>query len=379
MAGREFGWTECGRWVVMVALLVVGLGARAAIAQDIAGTWQGTMQVFGGVRMVVKISKVDEAEKSAWKAVLYRIDQDGYGRAASSVSVQDGTLRLAIASVDFAYEGKVAADGAAIAGSAQQAGQAYALNFARATSETEWKMEAPKKMAKDAEPSFEVATIKPTAPDWGSQGFHSGNGRRIWCDNETAANITQFVYGVHPKQLVGAPSWFFEQRWDVDGYPDVAGEPDYKQMQGMYRKLLEERFGLKFHREKRNMSAYVLTVAKSGSKLQKSVDQEAMSDTTYTQWNSQRRVLRVTSTTMPEFVMTLNFDMEKPVVDQTGLTGKWDFLLQWRPDTAPDTGDTNALPGLFTAIQEQVGLKLEGTSAPVEVLVVDRVERPGAN
>ena len=77
--------------------------------------------------------------------------------------------------------------------------------------------------------------------------------------------------------------------------------------------------------------------------------------------------------------MTLNFDMEKPVVDQTGLTGKWDLLLQWRPDTAPDTGDRDALPGLFTAIQEQAGLKLEGTTAPVEVWVVDGVERPSAN
>jgi uncharacterized protein (TIGR03435 family) len=71
--------------------------------------------------------------------------------------------------------------------------------------------------------------------------------------------------------------------------------------------------------------------------------------------------------------------MEKPVVDQTGLTGKWDFLLKWRPDSAPDTGDANALPGLFTALQEQVGLRLEGTTAPVEVLVIDKVERPSAN
>ena len=71
--------------------------------------------------------------------------------------------------------------------------------------------------------------------------------------------------------------------------------PTTNKMQGMYRKLLEERFGLKMHQEKRTMGAYVLTVAKTGPKLSKSVDQEAMSDTTYTQWNSQRRVLRVTS------------------------------------------------------------------------------------
>jgi uncharacterized protein (TIGR03435 family) len=133
------------------------------------------------------------------------------------------------------------------------------------------------------------------------------------------------------------------------------------------------------HRDTRTMGAYVLTVAKGGPKLTKSVDQEAMSDTTGVEWNSQRRVLRVTSTTMAEFVQTMDSQVEKPMVDQTGLKGKWDFLLKWRPDTAPDTGDPNALPGLFTAIQEQAGLKLEGTTAPVEVLAIDHVDRPSAN
>ena len=104
-----------------------------------------------------------------------------------------------------------------------------------------------------------------------------------------------------------------------------------------------------------------------------------MSDTTFTQWNSQRRVLRVTSTTMAEFATTMDSQLEKPLVDQTGLTGKWDFLLKWRPETAPEPDDPNALPGIFTAIQEQIGLKLEGAKAPVDVIVIDKVERPSAN
>jgi uncharacterized protein (TIGR03435 family) len=329
--------------------------------------------------MVLKISKAGDTDKSGWAAVLYRIDQDGYGRVSSGISLQDGVVKLAIASVDFSYEGKVSGDGATIAGSGRYGSQAFPLNFARATGDTEWAMESPKRMAKDADPSFDVATVKPSDPKNGSNGFHSGDGRRINCDNETAADIVEFVYGVHAKQIAGAPQWFFDERWDVDGYPDVPGDPDFKQMQGMYRKLLEERFGVKMHRDTRTMGAYVLTVAKGGPKLTKSVDQEAMSDTTGVEWNSQRRVLRVTSTTMAEFVQTMDSQVEKPMVDQTGLKGKWDFLLKWRPDTAPDTGDPNALPGLFTAIQEQAGLKLEGTTAPVEVLAIDHVDRPSAN
>ena len=87
----------------------------------------------------------------------------------------------------------------------------------------------------------------------------------------------------------------------------------------------------------------------------------------------------MTATNMEEFATAMESVVDKPVADQTGLTGRWDFLLKWRPETAPDTDDPNALPGLFTAIQEQIGLKLEAAKAPVDVIVIDHVERPSAN
>lgn len=376
---RKVNWAGFGaaRWLAVGVLIATG---GVAAAQDMAGTWQGTIQSGGNsARMVLKIAKAGDADKSGWKAVLYRIDQDDYGRAASSISLQDGTLRFAIASVDFSYEGKLGGDGATIAGAGQYGGQKFALNFAKATSDTEWKMEAPKKMAADADPSFEVATIKPTAPDWGSQGFHSGNGRRIWCDNESVNDIISFVYGVHAKQIVGAPDWFGTERFTIDGYPDVQGDPDLKQMKGMYRKLLEERFKLALHKDSRKLAVFAITVGKSGPKLTKSADQDAMGDQTFTQWNSQRVVFRVTSSTIADFAGVLqSMVLDKPVVDQTGLVGKYDFLLRWTPDEA-QVSDPNAPPGIFTAIQEQLGLKLETVTAPADVLVVDRAERPSAN
>jgi uncharacterized protein (TIGR03435 family) len=374
-------------WISVATVIVIGMaslpvlaqtaqaGQATQAAQGIAGTWQGVLE-GSGARVMLKVAKGDAG---GWKGVVYSLDQDGSGRATSSLTAQNGTVTFAIASVEVSFEGKLSPDGASIDGKLQQGGKVYGLKLVRATSDTQWAIEKAKGMAKDAEPSFEVATVKPSDPKNGSQGFHSGDGRRINCDNETVADIVEFVFGMHAKQIVSAPQWFFDERWDVDGYPDVPGEPDYKQMQGMYRKLLEERFALKLHRETRTLGAYVLTEGKGAPKLSKSVDQEAMSDTTFTQWNSQRRVLRVTSTTMAEFVSTMNSQLDKPLVDQTGLTGKWDFLLKWRPDTAPDTDDPNALPGLFTALQEQLGLKLEGGKVPVDVIVIDHVERPSAN
>jgi uncharacterized protein (TIGR03435 family) len=380
MTGCVTGGAESGRrgfglatWLAILVTVLSGLGSRPGQAQDIAGTWQGSV---GEMRVVLKVSKGGEG---VWKAVLYRIDQDGYGRGASSFSLQDGVLKFAIASVDLVYEGKVGGDGAAITGAGQYGGQKFALNFARATSETEWKMEAPKKMSADADPAFEVATIKPTEPSWGSKGFHSGSGRRIWCDNETVNDIISFVYGVHAKQIVGGPEWFATDKFTIDGYPEVAGNPDLKQMKGMYRKLLEERFGLTMHKDSRKLAVFALTVGKSGAKVTKSPDQEAMGDQTFTQWNSQRVVFRVTSSTMADFAGVLQgMVLDKPVVDQTGLVGKYDFLLRWTPDDAP-ASDPDAPPGIFTAIQEQIGLKLEPVTAEADVLVVDHAERPSAN
>jgi uncharacterized protein (TIGR03435 family) len=361
-------------WMGAAIALFFVFGLASAQAQDITGTWQGTVKE-SGQRILVKVKKADGG---GWSAVVYYVGRDEHGRAANSVSVQGGMVRWAVASVDMTYEGRLSGDGKTISGTLKGGSKTMGLDLLRATKETEWSVEQVKPMPKDADPAFEVATVRPTDPNNGRRGFHSGYGRRIWCDNETVSDIVQFVYRVHGKQVVGGPEWVRTQRWDVDGYPDVAGEPDYKQMQAMYRKVLDDRFGLKMHRETRTMPVYALRPAKSGPKLTNSPDQSAMSDTTFTEWNSRRMVLRVTSSTIPEFLGAMGHVLEKPVVDQTGLQGKWDFLLKWRPDDAP-ADDPQALPGLFTAIQDEVGLKLEGVNAPMEVLVIDAVETPGAN
>lgn len=238
---------------------------------------------------------------------------------------------------------------------------------------------SPQRMPADADPSYEVATIKPTNPDNHNGGFRA-NGRRLEIVNKTVNTMLMFAYGAHPKQIIDAPAWFATDHYDIDGVLDTDGQPSLKQMQRIVQKVLADRFQLKFHRETRELSVYSLTIAKGGPRLSKSEgDPNALGDE-----NEQTRAGQTTMTiknlSMAEFALVMQFFADRPIVDQTGLAGKWDFKWTWTADDSrvpPDA--TNPAPGLFTAIQEQLGLKLEAKKAPAEVLVVDHVERPSAN
>jgi uncharacterized protein (TIGR03435 family) len=234
---------------------------------------------------------------------------------------------------------------------------------------------APKTMAADAHPVFEVATIKPSDPNATGTSFLI-QGRHIGMLNQPVANLIALAYGLQGRQIVGGPAWLGTDRYNIDGVADVEGEPNFKQMQEMYRKLLAERFGLAAHMEKNEMAVYALRVGKGGVKnMAKSKgDPNGEPD----QNGGGTRGATFTNCSMGDFSLMLGFMMDRPVVDQTGIAGRWDFALRWTPQDA-ETTDANAPPGMFTAIQEQLGLKLEPVKAQADVLVVDKVERPSAN
>jgi len=187
-----------------------------------------------------------------------------------------------------------------------------------------------------------------------------------------------FGYGVHPKQIVDGPDWLRTERFDIKGVPDAEGQPNLKQMQEMVQKLLADRFGLKFHREQRELAVYAVTVTKGGPKLTKNTsDPDGLPNQNGGQHGTQRTD-KFTNVSMADLALILTFFLDRPVVDQTGITGRWDFTLLWTPDESKGS-DANAAPGIFTAMQEELGLKLEAVKAPAEVMVVDRVERPSAN
>ncbi len=138
----------------------------------------------------------------------------------------------------------------------------------------------------------------------------------------------------------------------------------------MLQALLAERFKLTLHRETKELPMYVLVVAKNGPKFKTTESETGISS------NSSRTHWHVTAKgTMRRFAEFLSEEAGRPVVDQTGLSGSYELTLDWTPDDAPAANDSAAGPSLFTALQEQLGLKLDATKGPVEILVIDRANR----
>lgn len=362
---------------------------------DIIGTWQGTLHIAAApshpaiaLRLVNKITKGPDGKLAVSN---YSADQGGGEMKASSASFEDGVFKFAIQAIDGSYEGKMSADGNSIAGTLTQSGASFPLLFERATPETEWTIPPPpvklQPMAVDANPSFEVATIKPTKPGGPGPAFLV-RGNRFQTLGTTLNEIIGFAFDVHPKQLIGAPDWTGTEKFDIEAQPDLPGAPDNKQWKGMIQKLLADRFGLTFHHDKKELQVYVLSVAKGGPKLTRS---DGDPNGLFSQGFRKLGALTVRNATMGDFCsFTLQGAvLDRPVLDQTGLTGRWNFTLNWTPDESqfggfgvkvpPPSDAADAPPPLFTAIQEQIGLKLEATKAPADVMVIDHIHEPSPN
>jgi uncharacterized protein (TIGR03435 family) len=369
-----------------IARGTTGALQAAAQAPTITGTWQGTAHAPGGhdLRFVLTIAK---DEKGTLSATLYRIDQKEAPLTGDAVRFEGGTLRFVNQFPGLIYEGKMSADGNSINGTVQQTGS-FPLVLERATPETEWATPAPPSrivsMATDAKPGVEVATIKPTQP--GTQVFMLVmQGENLVVKNFTLKYLIKFAYDVPERQIVGGPGWMDTDKWDIEAKPDTPGAPSIEQMRLMMQKVLADRFALKVHEEKRNMAALALIVGKNGPKVTKSADAVESANFTLYPWG----MLGTRSATMGEFAHLLQSNvLGQPVVDNTGLGGRWDFTLKWTPDETqfmgmnpppPAADAANAPPLLFTAIQEQLGLKLEPQKADAPVMLVDHVERPSPN
>lgn len=235
--------------------------------------------------------------------------------------------------------------------------------------------------------AFEVATIKPIEHGPQSGRFITMQGPHRFVEQDyTLKLLIAAAYDLNPKTISGGPSWVSSDHYDILALTPGEVRPTRDEQMSMLRNLLTDRFKLTFHREQKEFSIFELQVAKSGPKLKKSTappdDPAALISTVY----PQRILLPARNTTMGEFTSLLQRALlDRPVVDKSGLTGKYDFDLQWAPDNSQFGGDVAAASPdapdapFFTAIQQQLGLKLEATRGPVEALVVDKAERPSAN
>jgi uncharacterized protein (TIGR03435 family) len=370
----------------MGILTVCALGARA---QDLTGTWQGTLVATApdpGIRTLVKFAK---DAKGGWTGTMYRVDQPGWVLPMTAISVQGKAVNFEITPMDVTYTGKLSADGGLITGTWAHGPATHVLNLLHVGADTAWEIPAPpappKAMAADADPAFDVATIKPNNSGEGQLRQLTINGRNFVLRNGSLIDLIGFAYNVQMRQIVDGPDWINVSRYDIDGVPDKEGSPSVEQLRQMMRKLLAERFALKFHMDKREMPAFVLSVDKAGTKL--TAEQGGGTLPGFGMGKGKGGVrLNIANATMDEVSSFLQMQvLDRPVVNRTALTGRYSFNVTFVPDDTMFNGHAPKIPveeatapGLSEAVQES-GLKLSVEKTDVPTVVIDHLEKPSAN
>jgi len=239
-------------------------------------------------------------------------------------------------------------------------------------------LQASQAQTPDRRPEFEVASIKPNRTN---QPMYFGfRGATLTVRNISLKGLIQIAYGKRDFQVTGGPAWINTDCFDID----AKAERPFKATHDMLKALLASRFHLELRKETRNASVYSLVVARSGLKMKPSADQSEPEKG----GPKELRAGRIVGQGIPMYVLTnlLANMASRPVINNTGLTGKYDIDLQFVPDAAqlPSAGEEQPAAdlldlALLTALEKQLGLRLEPIKAPDEIVVVDRAGRPSAN
>ncbi len=351
-------------------------------AQTILGTWQGTLPVPEDPRVVLKISRGDDG---SLRGAYFRIDRGPDGGPLSSVRFTAPELNITFGSGYISYRGELSADGQTLTGTWTQDQKTYHLSLARATPDTRWRPpSAAPAMAATADPAFEVATIKLTPPDVKQMSFGLRS-PRFTATYSTVEDLIEFAYRVRPRQVEGGTSWMDETKFDIVAESNTPGSPSEDQDRLMLRKLLADRFQLKFHTVQRTVSVYELTMDNPARLTRTDPDVAAAGHgSIYTKAiDDHQTLVAFSAETMPDFIgILMNFIQDRQIVDQTGLQGMFDFTLTV-PTSILQGGQASSLdvdPGsAFSRALPPVGFKLVPKKAPVPFLIIDHLERPSAN
>lgn len=379
-SGRSRYWQVAMAIVLLVAC--IGAGAQnppkpaAGALEDVEGSWQGTLPLEKTPRVVVKISVSDGG---TLRGTFSWIDRNEDPIAFSAVALRSGDLEAASDLAGVTYRGKLAADGASMSGTWTQEKQAFPLHLVKVSPKTVWKRKDAvvlPPMATTADPAFEVATIKP------SEDQHKGmryewRTRQFRAHNATVSDLIKFAFELRDRQIQGAPAWIAEEKFDIAAEPDAPGLPSEQQYHAMMRKLLSERFGLRFHMESRTFPVYGLTrtgdlkLVKGDSSLELNghitVKQEPEGDTE----------LRFSSESIPELAgILMNMIPDRQVVDETGLSGRFDFTITVPTAALQDPGEKASA---FLRAVQPLGFRLVPKKADLPVMMIRQLEHPSSN
>jgi uncharacterized protein (TIGR03435 family) len=242
--------------------------------------------------------------------------------------------------------------------------------------------------------AFEVASVKPNHSGENNSTWRYGAGGHFTGENISLRFLMTTAFRLKEAQLVDLPGWAGSEKYDIE--TKSAGSPTEDQIFSMLQGLLQERFQLKYHRATKRMPVYAMVPAKGGIKLQESKAGSCVvagpeshaaapgePEPKYCgNWYAHGGQVDGTRITMPQLVTALTMRLDRIVIDRTRFTKAFDVQLTWNPDPGPEEKAGDGIdegPSIFTAVQEQLGLKLEAAKAPVEILVVDHIERPSEN
>jgi uncharacterized protein (TIGR03435 family) len=236
--------------------------------------------------------------------------------------------------------------------------------------------------ASPALPAYDVVSIKPNNTGSGHVSIHHDDGN-FDAFNVSLTTLILDTYGFKEAQIFGLPSWADSARFDIKA---KVVDPDIKAIEAMTREqyramlvpILTGRFHLQSHRETKLLPVYELVIAKGGPKLATSTatGHQTVNGVEAGNISTRRTQFTATAAHLSSLAEHLSDQLQRVVIDKTGLTGRYDLLLIWAPDDGTPQASDSTAPSLFTAIQEQLGLKLQPGKAEVETLVIDHAELP---
>ncbi|WP_420236617.1 TIGR03435 family protein [Telmatobacter bradus] len=366
-------------FILFFQAATVALHAQSSTS-SIAGTWQGALELSSSNSIRVAFSIAKNSDGSLHGGIRY-VDHDA-GLVFSSITFSAPDLVATQSTTSMAYHGKLSADGQYIIGTWLQGDRTLPLTLTLATPASLWKPAGPPPMASDADPSYEVAVIKPALPEeqhpvWNMHAseFHA--------TGTNAAELIKMVYKIRGRQIMNAPPWVEERKFDITAKPDIPGVPNDDQTRIMIRKLLTERFHLVCHTGTQDFPALVMTLDPKGPSPVPSNPDYNVHGGMFIRQERDEMQLQLFGVTMHDFIKDLmDRYRDEQIVDETGLTGTYDITLHLPPTVFQGTGDGGVEDEVGTdyiAAAKHAGFKFVSKKAPLPVVIIDHIDPPTAN
>lgn len=364
-------------------LAAVILAAATLHAQSIAGTWQGTLAIATQQGASVNrnpriVFTIEKSADGSLHGVMTFIDF-GNSVPLTSVTLSAPDVTFVQSDAGITFRGKLSADSQTIAGNWVQGPRSLPLTLELAAADSLWKGPAAlPAMPAGADPSYEVATIKPATADEQHPVFDL-RAHRFEATGISAKELIKTVWNVRGRQVIGGPPWLEDKKFDIVAEPDTPGRPSVEQSRNMIHKLLIERFHLQVHTEQQLYPVLALTLDPKAPRPTPSDPRFSDNMSIYGRRDGDDIVLHVSGATIPQMLaFIMNTFQARQLVDETGLTGTYNITLRIAGLAQGPVSDEDIGTALVQAAQ-QAGFKFISKKEPLQVVVVDHIDPPTPN